>query len=178
MTSKELNKVQRTVEKSKTATLSGAVKNWCSLFKSGREINEILKDAGIEVSKDVVPTLAALAKYKETVLSLCKEILPNVDGVYCQYIEVERIFFDENEAANNRVMPAEKQAEKMLYGISHKAFGYCSPEQYSTEPTGYFRSYDKETYRIVKMAAKRNTYPLSLVSKCVTYYLTHQKNER
>lgn len=179
MTSKELNKVQKTVEKSKTATLSGAVKSWCNLFKSNKEVKEILGEAGVEVSKDIVPALVSLAKDKEAVLSICKEILPNIDGTYCQYVEVERKYFDENEATNNRIMLAEKQAEKMLAGTHHKAFGYCSPEQYSEkEAIGYFKPYDKETYRIVKMATKRTTYPFSLIAKCVTYYLTHKKNER
>lgn len=179
MTNKELNKVQKAVEKSKTITLSGAVKAWCSLFKSNKEVKEILNEAGIEVSKDIIPALVSLAKDKEAVLSLCMEILPNIDGVYCQYIEVERKYFDENEAANNRVMLAEKQAEKVLIGTSHKAFGYCTSVQYSEEgPKGYFKAYDKETYRIVKMGTKRASYPFSLIAKCITYYLTHPKNER
>ena len=44
MTSKDLNKVQNEVKKASEKTLTGAVKAWCQLFKSGKEINEILKE--------------------------------------------------------------------------------------------------------------------------------------
>lgn len=44
MTSKDINKVQNEVKKASEKTLTGAVKYWCQLFKSGKEINEILKD--------------------------------------------------------------------------------------------------------------------------------------
>lgn len=38
----------------------------------------------------------------------------NIDGVFCQYIEIEKIYNDENESANNKIMLAEKQAQKIL----------------------------------------------------------------
>ena len=39
MISKEISKVQNEVKKSSEKTLTGAVKAWCTLFKSGKEIN-------------------------------------------------------------------------------------------------------------------------------------------
>lgn len=179
MTSKELNKVQSEVKKASERTLTGAVKAWCHLFKSGKEINEILKENDIKVDKAIVPALVSLARDKEVVISLCKEILPSIDGTFCQYIEVERVYNDENEAINNKVMPAEKQAEKMLTGTIHKAFGYCNPVKYSEdENKGYFIIYNNDKYKSTRMATKRNAFQFSLIAKCVTYYLTHQKNER
>lgn len=38
MKNKELNKVQNEVKKASEKTLTGAVKAWCQLFKSGKEI--------------------------------------------------------------------------------------------------------------------------------------------
>ena len=72
MTNKELNKVQNEVKKSNEKTLTGAVKAWCNLFNSGKEINDILKENDIKVSKEVVSSLVALAKDKEVVIQLCK----------------------------------------------------------------------------------------------------------
>lgn len=179
MTNKELNKVQNEVKKASEKTLTGAVKVWCQLFKSGKEINDILKENDIKVDKEIVPALVNLAKDKEVVIQLCKEILPSIDGVFCQYIEVERAYNDENESINNKVMPAEKQAEKMLIGTTHKAFGYCSPVKYSEEENkGYFVIYNNDKYKSTRMATKRNAFQFSLIAKCVTYYLTHPKNER
>ncbi len=83
MTNKELNKVQSEVKKASEKTLTGAVKAWCNLFKSGKEINEILNDNDIKVDKAIVPALVALAKDKEVVIQLCKEILPRVNDTFC-----------------------------------------------------------------------------------------------
>lgn len=82
MTNKELTKVQSEVKKASEKTLTGAVKAWCNLFKSGKEINEILKDNDIKVDKSIVPALVALAKDKEIVIQLCKEILPRIDNTF------------------------------------------------------------------------------------------------
>ena len=97
MTNKELNKVQNEVKKASEKTLTGAVKAWCQLFKSGKEINEILKENDIKVDKAVVPALVALAKDKEVVIQLCKEILPRVNNTFCAYKEVEREYYDKND---------------------------------------------------------------------------------
>lgn len=51
MTGKDVNKVQNEVKKASEKTLTGAVKTWCQLFKSGKEVNEILKENEIKVDK-------------------------------------------------------------------------------------------------------------------------------
>ena len=71
MTSKDLNKVQNEVKKASEKTLTGAVKAWCQLFKSGKEVNDILKENNIKVDKAIVPALVNLAKDKEVVIQLC-----------------------------------------------------------------------------------------------------------
>lgn len=62
--------------------MTGAVKAWAQLFKSGKEINEILKDNDIKVDKEIVPALVSLAKDKEVAIQLCKEILPRIDNTF------------------------------------------------------------------------------------------------
>ena len=94
MTSKDLNKVQNEVKKASEKTLTGAVKAWRQLFKSNKEVNEILKENDIKVDKAIVPALVALARDKEVVIQLCKEILPRVNTTFCAYKEVEREYFD------------------------------------------------------------------------------------
>lgn len=66
MTGKDLNKVQNEVKKASEKTLTGAVKAWCQLFKSGKEINEILKDNDIKVDKAIVPALVNLARIRKS----------------------------------------------------------------------------------------------------------------
>lgn len=176
MTNKELNKVQNEVKKASEKTLTGAVKAWCQLFKSGKEVNEILKANEIKVDKSIVPALVSLAKDKEVVIQLCKEILPRVDETFCAYKEIERIYFDKQEQGKNTRLPEDKVAEISITGKAHKRFGYNEPVEY--EGGVYYEVFNGSDKRIVKCAVPIKRYTFNLIAKCVTYYLTHPKNEK
>ena len=179
MTNKELNKVQSEVKKASEKTLTGAVKAWCQLFKSGKDINEILKDNDIKVDKAVVPALVSLAKDKEIVIQLCKEILPRVDNTFCAYKEVEREYYDKQDQANNSKLPLDKVNSIAVLGDTHKRFGYCEPVAYSdTDSVPYYEVFNGSDKRIVKVAIPIKRYTYNLIAKCITYYLTHPKNDR
>lgn len=179
MTSKELNKVQSEVKKASEQTLTGAVKAWCNLFKYGKEINEILKDNDIKVDKAIVPALVALAKDKEGVIQLCKEILPRVDNTFCAYKEVEREYYDKQDQVNNSKLPLDKVNSIAVLGNTHKRFGYCEPVAYSdTDSVPYYEVFNGSDKRIVKVAIPIKRYTYNLIAKCITYYLTHPKNDR
>ena len=179
MTNKELNKVQNEVKKASEKTLTGAVKAWCHLFKSGKEVNEILKDNDIKVDKAVVPALVALAKDKEVVIQLCKEILPRVNDTFCAYKEVEREYYDKQDQANNSKLPSDKVNDIAVLGDTHKRFGYCEPIAYNdTGSVPYYEVFNGSDKRIVKVAIPIKRYTYNLIAKCITYYLTHPKNDR
>lgn len=179
MTSKDLNKVQNEVKKASDKTLTGAVKAWCQLFKSGKEINEILKDNDIKVDKAIVPALVALAKDKEVVIQLCKEILPRVNDTFCAYKEVEREYYDKQDQANNSKLPLDKVNSIAVFGNTHKRFGYCEPIAYNdTGNVPYYEMFNGSDKRIIKVAIPIKRYTYNLIAKCITYYLTHPKNDR
>lgn len=179
MTNKELNKVQNEVKKASEKTLTGAVKAWCQLFKSGKEINEILKDNDIKVDKAIVPALVALAKEKEMVIQLCKEILPRVNDTFCAYKEVEREYYDKQDQANNNKLPLDKVNSIAVFGNTHKRFGYCEPIAYNdTGSVPYYEVFNGSDKRIIKVAIPIKRYTYNLIAKCITYYLTHPKNDR
>lgn len=179
MTSKDLNKVQNEVKKASEKTLTGAVKAWCQLFKSGKEVNEILKDNDIKVDKAIVPALVALAKDKEVVIQLCKEILPRVNDTFCAYKEVEREYYDKQDQVNNSKLPLDKVNSIAVLGNTHKRFGYCEPVAYSdTDSVPYYEVFNGSDKRIVKVAIPIKRYTYNLIAKCITYYLTHPKNDR
>lgn len=179
MTSKDLNKVQNEVKKASEKTLTGAVKAWCQLFKSGKEVNEILKDNDIKVNKAIVPALVALAKEKEMVIQLCKEILPRVNDTFCAYKEVEREYYDKQDQANNSKLPSDKVNDIAVLGDTHKRFGYCEPIAYNdTGNVPYYEVFNGSDKRIVKVAIPIKRYTYNLIAKCITYYLTHPKNDR
>lgn len=176
MTGKDLNKVQNEVKKASEKTLTGAVKAWCQLFKYGKEINEILKDNDIKVDKAIVPALVALARDKEVVIQLCKEILPRVDNTFCAYKEVERSYFDKQEQEKNTKLSEDKVAEISITGKAHKRFGYNELVEY--EGGVYYEVFNGSDKRIIKCAVPIKRYTFSLIAKCITYYLTHPKNDR
>ena len=176
MTNKELNKVQSEVKKASEKTLTGAIKAWCQLFKSGKEINEILKDNDIKVDKAIVPALVALARDKEVVIQLCKDILPRVDDTFCSYKEIERIYFDKQDQDKNTKTAQDKVDEIAIKGSFHKRFGYNEPVEY--EGGVYYDVFNGSDKRIVKCAVPIKRYTFNLIAKCVTYYLTHPKNDR
>lgn len=179
MTSKDINKVQNEVKKASEKTLTGAVKAWCQLFKSGKEINEILKDNDIKVDKAIVPALVALAKEKEMVIQLCKEILPRVNDTFCAYKEVEREYYDKQDQANNSKLPLDKVNSIAVFGNTHKRFGYCEPIAYNdTGSVPYYEVFNGSDKRIIKVAIPIKRYTYNLIAKCITYYLTHPKNDR
>lgn len=179
MTSKDLNKVQNEVKKANEKTLTGAVKAWCQLFKSGKEINEILKDNDIKVDKAIIPALVALAKEKEMVIQLCKEILPRVNDTFCAYKEVEREYYDKRDQANNSKLPLDKVNSIAVFGNTHKRFGYCEPIAYNdTGSVPYYEVFNGSDKRIIKVAIPIKRYTYNLIAKCITYYLTHPKNDR
>lgn len=176
MTNKELNKVQNEVKKASEKTLTGAVKAWCQLFKSGKEVNEILKENEIKVDKSIVPALVSLAKDKEVVIQLCKEILPRVNETFCAYKEIERVYFDKQEQDKNTKLSEDKVIEISITGKAHKRFGYNEPIEY--EGGVYYEVFNGSDKRIVKCAIPIKRYTFNLIAKCVAYYLTHPKNER
>lgn len=179
MTSKDLNKVQNEVKKASEKTLTGAVKAWCQLFKSGKEINDILKDNDIKVDKAIVPALVSLAKDKEVVIQLCKDILPRVNDTFCAYKEIEREYYDKQDQANNSKLPLDKVNSIAVLGNTHKRFGYCEPVAYSdTDNVPYYEVFNGSDKRIVKCAVPIKRYTYNLIAKCITYYLTHPKNDR
>lgn len=176
MTSKDLNKVQNEVKKASEKTLTGAVKAWCQLFKSGKEVNEILKENAIKVDRAIVPALVALARDKEVVIQLCKEILPRVDDTFCAYKEIERVYYDKQDAEKNTKLSEEKVKEISIIGKAHKRFGYNEPIEY--DGGVYYDIFNGSDKRIVKCAVPIKRYTFNLIAKCVTYYLTHFKNDR
>lgn len=176
MTNKELNKVQNEVKKANEKTLTGAVKAWCNLFKSGKEINDILKDNDVKVDKSIVPALVALAKEKEVVIQLCKEILPRVDETFCAYKEIERVYLDKQDQDKNTKLSENKVSEISIKGRAHKRFGYNELIEYDGDV--YYDVFNGTDKRIIKCAVPIKRYTYNLIAKCVTYYLTHSKNER
>ena len=109
-------------------------------------------------------------------IQLCREILPRVDNTFCAYKEVEREYYDKQDADKNKKLSVDKINEIAIIGNTHKRFGYNDPVAY--ESGVYYDPYNSIDKRIVKVAVPINKYTYNLIAKCITYYLTHPKNDR
>lgn len=176
MISKEINKAQNEIKKASEKTLTGAIKAWCQLFKSSKEVCEILRDNEIKVDKSIILALANLAKNKEVVIQICKEILPRINNTFCAYKEVEREYYDKNDKDKNKRLKMSEIEDIAICGSFHKRFGYNEPIEF--ESGIYYETFNGTDKRIVKCAVPIKRYTFSLIAKCVTYYLTHPKNDR
>lgn len=55
MKANDVNKVQKAVKKSETETLTGAVKAWCRLFSSSKDVMGIIKRTTLKFQKILFP---------------------------------------------------------------------------------------------------------------------------
>jgi len=117
-----------------------------------------------------------LAKEKETVIQLCKEILPRVDSTFCAYKEIEREYYDKQDQDKNVKTTVDKIESIAVLGTNHKRFGYNEPVKF--DGGVYYEVFNGSDKRIVKCAIPIKRYTYNLIAKCITYYLTHPKNDR
>ena len=114
---------------------------------------KIAKENDIKVDKAIVPTLVSLAKDKEVVIQLCKEILPRVNNTFCAYKEIEREYYDKQDQDKNVKTTVDKIESIAVLGTDHKRFGYCEPVAYSdTDSVPYYEVFNGSDKRIVKVA--------------------------
>ena len=99
-----------------------------------------------------------------------------MDETFCAYKEIERVYFDKQEQDKNTKLSEDKVTEISITGKAHKRFGYNEPVEY--EGGVYYEVFNGSDKRIIKCAVPIKRYTFNLIAKCVTYYLTHPKNER
>ena len=61
-------------------------------------------------------------------------------------------------------------------GTYHKRFGYNEPIEFDFGI--YYETFNGNDKRIIKCAVPIKRYTFNLIAKCITYYLTHPKNDR
>ena len=84
--------------------------------------------------------------------------------------------FGKNKEDKNIKTAVDKIENIAILGTNHKRFGYNEPVGYGGGI--YYDVFNGQDKRIVKCAVPIKRYTFNLIAKCVTYYLTHPKNER
>lgn len=177
MTVKEINRVQKTVLNESRRNLSGAVKLWCSLFAKQTDVEAILKASELTYSKQSVAAISKLAKDKDKVLEICKQVIPTVGDTFVKFAVVSKEYFDTTKADQNYKINTEKLNNMVVLGTTYKPFGLSYPIVYSDTEIPYFLPSIKEDVKIVRAAVKVDSFNINLICKCVTYWLTHEINQ-
>lgn len=64
--------------------------------------------------------MVSLAKDKEVVIQLCKDILPRINNTFCAYKEIEREYLDKLDQDKNVKMTVDKIESIAILGTTHK----------------------------------------------------------
>lgn len=178
LSSKELSLIHNAGINETKTSLAGAVKMYCKLFNSAKEISEVMKKNGITYNPAALQAICALAKDKEEVLRICSALLPSVDGIFIQYVVSERyIRNNEGEKVIEFTRSSEYIEEKAVKGFKHKGFSAEYPNLYAnTKPCAWYlttsRLKDGITIYTTTIAIKRTTFNIKLVAKAVEMYLS------
>lgn len=102
--------------------------------------------------------------------------MPRVNNTFCAYKEIEREYYDKQDQDKNVKMTLNKIESIAVLGTDHKRFGYNEPIGF--DGGVYYEVFNGPDKRIVKCAIPIKRYTYNLIAKCITYYLTHPKNDR
>lgn len=170
ITSKNVSKLQNAALRQAATNLSGAVKIYRSIFNDKASLTALCQE--FDLPKAVASQLVSLSRDKEAVLSVCQQMLANIDGQFVQPVCIYTQYKSVEEQGKNSCKLAEWQAENIVTGTMFKDFGFASEVQidggnpsmkcFQTENTSAIRKY---------AYCKIMRYTPRLVAKCVAHYL-------
>lgn len=171
MVEKSISKLQNAAIKQSSETLAGGCKLYCAIFSDSTNLKGIVKELDINLS--FANTLAKLAKDKKQVLSICQQMLENIDGRF-----VQAVCIYSNSKVDDNVSTAKTedwQSENIVTGKEFKPFGFFSP---TTIDDGNVsgKYFSTETEKTVKKFAycRISRYSVRLIAKCVQHYLANK----
>lgn len=170
ITSRSVSKLQNVALKQAATNLSGAVKIYRSIFSDRELLNALCKE--LDLPKIVASQLVSLSRDKETVLSICKQMLASVDGQHVQPVCIYTQYKSVEQECNNSCKSAEWQAENIVVGTMFKEFGFAS-ETLIDGGNPSMRCFQTESTSVIRRYAycRITRYTPRLVAKCVAYYL-------
>lgn len=168
---KSISKLQNAAIKQSAETLAGACKLYCAIFSDSANLKALAKELEIDVV--FANTLSKAAKDKKDVLSICQQMLANIDGAFVQPVCIYKV--DKVDETNNTTKTAEWQAENIVPGKTFKPFGFASETEIDggNESGKYFVTQNEKVERRYAYC-RINRYSVRLVAKCVQHYLANK----
>lgn len=168
---KNVNKLQNAVIKENAANLVGAVKLYNALFANGADLKAICK--ALEIPAEYAVKVAALAKDKKRLVTVCSQMLPKVGDTFIKFTLYSKIYKD------NKIKGIEsKEVKNIAYGEAYKPFGFASAEPLENEFSAKWLTRETDEYKSTYVAVKIKSYSIRTVAKCVSEYLAHESNQQ
>lgn len=174
VTKKNINKLQNTVIKESASNLVGAVKLYNTLFANGADLKAICKT--LEIPAEYAVKVAALAKDKKRLVTVCSQMLPKVGDTFIKFTLYSKIYKDNK--INKEKGIKSKEVKNIAYGEAYKPFGFASAEPLENEFSAKWLTRETDEYEATYVAVKITSYSIRTVAKCVSEYLAHESNQQ
>lgn len=178
ITKKNVNKLQNAVIKENAANLVGAVKLYGALFSNGSDLKAICK--ALEIPAEYAVGVAALAKDKKRLVTVCSQMLPKVDDIFVKFTLYSKVYKDTNVNKEKGIEAKTTDwcAENVVYGSEYKPFGFATAETLETKKSAKWLVKETDEYKATYVAVKIKSYSIRTIAKCVSEYLAHESNQQ
>lgn len=173
ITKKNVNKLHNAVIKENAANLVGAVKLYNALFANGADLKAICN--ALEIPAEYAVKVAALAKDKKRLVTVCSQMLPKVGDTFIKFTLYSKIYKD-NTIKEKGI--ESKEVKNIAYGEAYKPFGFASAEPLENEFSAKWLTRETDEYKATYVAVKITSYSIRTVAKCVSEYLSHESNQQ
>ena len=175
---KNVNKLQNYVIKENASNLVGAVMLYNALFANGSDLKEICKK--LEIPAEYAVKVAALAKDKKRLVTVCSQMLPKVGDTFVKFSLYSKVYKD-NKVDKEKGVEAKTAdwcAENVVYGSEYKAFGFTTAESLENKKSTKWLVKETDEYKSTYVAVKIKSYSIRTVAKCVSEYLAHESSQQ
>lgn len=178
ITKKNVNKLQNAVIKENASNLVGAVKLYNALFANGSDLKAVCKS--LEIPLEYATKVAALAKDKKRLVTVCSQMLPKVGDTFVKFALYSKVYKDSkvNKEKGIEAKTADWCNENVVYGSEYKPFGFSSPELIEATNSPKWLIKETDEYKATYVAIKVKSYSVRTVAKCVSEYLAHESNQQ
>lgn len=122
VTRKSVNNVISSVYSVNFSTLSGCVKTFIDAMKvaSKAEVNELCTASDLDTKTAL--KVISFCKDRSRVMRACLDVMPNINGVICEYKVVSKQYLQKDKAEKSFDNTKELK-EEMLFGKVYKPYG-------------------------------------------------------
>lgn len=178
MTKKYLGRLQNAVFRENASNLVGATRLYNALFANGSDLKAICK--ALEIPVEYAVKVAALAKDKKNLVTVCSQMLPKVGGTFVKFALYSKVYKDGkvDKEKGIEAKTADWCAINVVYGGEYKPFGFSVAEALETEKSAKWLVRETDEYKATYVAVKIKSYSVRTVAKCVSEYLAHESNQQ